>query len=374
VSSVSAADVQLIAAVGRGETPSILHLVRPATLLEKPALGLGRRRWSMGSDAGVMACRAVVAATPQLEHKVIVIGGGAAGARVAELGLAATARMAPPMGRAEMAGPALTRWIKAYGSPRVVQGWGAEFGGLRGRTGAARVSWCVADMEQGVLEARLEQWPPVTSAMTPWLGGDGAGAAVRGSGGEKGVWRVALLGDPPGAMDSLAFVYSLTILHVAGIRATAVIPKGAGRLDRTLRHIAGGGYLHRVELLEGSVMAALGGCDLAICVPLIGDEVSASEPSFATKLCVGAACAAGLPVIMKDCPWAKELLPEGAHVCLSPTLEPARLARVACAMLTGPGLDQARAALRAGVRAPGRSAVTEVVQAWGISALAGAGR
>jgi hypothetical protein len=374
VSSVAAADIHSSAPAGRGEAPSILHLVRPATLLEKPALGM-RRRWSMGSDAGVMACRAVIGAMPQLEHKVIVIGGGAAGERAAELGLAATARMAPPMGRAEMAGPALTRWIRAYGVPRVVQGWGAEFSGLRGRTAAARVSWCVADMEQGVIEARLEQWPPVTSAMTPWIG-KGSGVQVRrgGAAGKDG-WRVALLGDPPGAMDALGFLYTLTILHVAGIRTTAVIPRGAGRLDRALRHMAGGGYLHSIELLEGSVIAALDGCDLAICVPMsTGEEVAASEPTFATKLCVGAASAAGLPVIMQDCPWAREMLPEGAHRCLSPSQEPARLARVACALLTGPGLEETRATLREGVRAPARSLVTEVVRAWGISATSGAGQ
>jgi hypothetical protein len=358
------------------DVPSILHLVRPAVLLDRPSLGMARNHWSPGSDAGVLACRATIRATPQFEHKVIVLGGMNAGERCAQLGLRAAARIAPAFGRAELAGPCLTGWLRTYGLPRVIQGWGAEFGGLRGRVGAGRVSWCVADMESGALDSRLDHWPPVTSAMTPWLGTQSKRMNVRQAPRDaRGGLRVVLIGDPPGTADAMAFTFMVGIMHVAGFRATAVLPRGATQLDRALRHVRGGGYVHRVEVVEGSTLVDFHEYDLGVSLPVQSEAGQApGEPSFANKLCITAAAEAGLPVIMLDTPWARGLLPAGAHGCLSSSLEPAKMAKVAAALVDGTGLRDCRAALGGGITTPVRSLTTEVAQAWGIGAAVGGAR
>src|SRR5256885_7321306 len=93
---------------GRGrEVATILHLVRPGGIVRRPSLSLSTRSWSAGSDAGVLACIEVAARTPWCEHRIIVVGGDEAGRRGAELGLRADARIAPPLGRAELAAPGL---------------------------------------------------------------------------------------------------------------------------------------------------------------------------------------------------------------------------------------------------------------------------
>jgi hypothetical protein len=235
------------------------------------------------------------------------------------------------------------------------------------------MSWCIADLQQGVIESRLEHWPPVTSAVTPWLG-DAIRLPRHAPPADEG-WRILLLGDPPTAADALVFIYALGILHVAGIPATAMIPRGAARLDRALRHIQAGGYLHALELLDAPPLALLDRAHLAMSIPVrLDEETAVTEPSFASKLCIGAATAAGLPVVMQDSPWARGLLPDGAHACMAPSIDAAKLARATSTLLNGPGLAQAGAALAQGVNAPARSLPDEVVQAWGISTLAGAAR
>jgi hypothetical protein len=353
----------------RGHAPAILHLLRPAAPRERPAISLGRHAPACGCDTGVLACLRTIARTPWCDHKVIVFGGDDAGRRAASLGLRADARIAPPMGRVELGAPALRRWLKAHGEPRVVQCWGGEFGGLRSRiAGVSRLSrgaaWCVADMDVGVLESRSGHWPPATSALTAWLG------PAAGAGGQRprraGPPRVVLLGDPPAAADSLALAYALGILNVGGVPATAVVARDAARMDRTVRHMRAGGYLRGLEVIDGSPLAGLRGFDLGVCVPMEGDP-GVGEPSFAGKLAVRAALDAGLPVIVQDSPWAREVIPAGAHACIARSLESSDLARAACKLLTQGGLETASAELVAARPRNGRDVVKDVVDAWGLS-------
>jgi hypothetical protein len=221
----------------------------------------------------------------------------------------------------------------------------------------------------GVLESRAPHWPPATAALTAWIPPDRAQKHDDPS--PRWGHRVVLLCDPPGTADALTFIYMAGILHVAGVRTTAIVPRGAARLERALRHVRGGGYVERLEVLDGSVLAEPGRFDLAVCLPM-EDDASTAEPSFATKLAVVTTACHGLPVVVRDSHWARGLLPEGAHKCLTPSLDSSRLARVVFELLAEPVLERTRAALREGLRSPGRSLTDEVVAAWSLGAAAGA--
>jgi hypothetical protein len=347
----------------------VLHLVHPAEARTEPAVSLRRSRPQMGSDAGLAACNAVIRATPWLEHRVMVFGGDDAGRTAAQLGLAAHGRIAPPFGRVELGGPALRRWLEAEGEPRVIHGWGTEFAGLRARVASVArqgppAMWCVADMERGLLDSRTGHWPPAISPMAPWIGGPLTGER-RDAGSTGGGPRALLLGDAPSSCDALAFVYLLGVLHVAGLRITAMVPRTAARLDRALRHIRAGGYVYRMEILDGPPLAALCRCELAVCAPTLEGLEEPFEPTFGDRLAIAIAARRGFPVVMPDGAWARSFLPRNGQGFLTNSEDPAGLARVVGKLLAG-DVRVSGEELRTGLRSPGRGLEEDVVQAWGL--------
>jgi hypothetical protein len=68
------------------------------------------------------------------------------------------------------------------------------------------------------------------------------------------------------------------------------------------------------------------------------------------------------------------LLPAAAHGCLSSSLESAKMAKTAAALLEGSGLRDCCTALENGLATSARSLTTEVSQAWGIGAAVGGAR
>ena len=155
----------------------------------------------------------------------------------------------------------------------------------------------IADMHAGVLEVRDNATPhdPLTQALTPWLEPgakpliDRASVRTRLGVAEEEL-LVTLVGDPPAAIDALPALYALGILHVAGVRATLVLPRGCGQFDRALRHVHQGGYLHGLRVTDEPLSLIAVGCDLGICAPLSWSENEPlCEPSFSTKLAVARA-------------------------------------------------------------------------------------
>jgi hypothetical protein len=168
-------------------------------------------------------------------------------------------------------------------------------------------------------------------------------------------------------VDAVAFAYTLGILHVAGVRAIAMIPLGAKGLARTMHHVRAGGYIHGVQIVDAPIMQIARQCDLAISLP--ADE---EDLSFASKLCVCVVAGSGVPVILPDTHWARGVIPSGAHSMLSPTLKPAALARVVQRLLDGQNLEMCKAALREGLNAPRQGAVSQLLANW--ATLMGNGR
>jgi hypothetical protein len=92
------------------------------------------------------------------------------------------------------------------------------------------------------------------------------------------------------------------------------------------------------------------------------------EPSFASKIAVRTAIDAGLPVIVQDSPWARAVIPPGAHGCIAGSCESSDLARTAFQLLTNGGLGRARSALCSASADAPRDIVRDVVEAWGLRA------
>ncbi|HYE61302.1 MAG TPA: hypothetical protein VD997_04840 [Phycisphaerales bacterium] len=387
-----AADAENLRGASAG--PSILHLVLPGGRVVRPSLTLRPRRWSQGfrrdvrgCDAAVWACRECIAASPELEHRVCVVGGNEAGERSAAMGLETHARLAPPFSRPELALTGYRNLLREWGTPQVVMCWGGDFAALRDRVvaggpeaGAGREMrgpvWMVADLHAGVLEVRDSEHTrePLTQALTPWLPVPHAltqrdREAVREAFNVgPGELLCALIGDPPAACDAITLAYMAGILHVGGVRVVPVVPRGAYQLERALRHVGAGGYLGDLRLIDGPMSLIAPGCDLGVCIPVAPTEHEmAEEPALPSKLAVARAAAMGLPIVMSATPWAQGLLPEGAQVCLSPSNDHAALAKRVFALAEDGQrrLRYARAALiEHSVNAPPRGLVEEVLAAW----------
>jgi hypothetical protein len=371
----------------------IVHLVIPGGPIPSPDLSMRPRRWSHGSrrdvrgcDAAVWACRQTVLQTPWINHRICVLGGNEAGERAARLGLEAHARLAPPFSRPELALAGFRNLIADWGAPAIVMCWGGDCAALRARmlagresgspSPAGRATWMVADMHAGVLEVHDLQHTrePLTQAMTPWLPVPGAltqrdREAIREQlQVEDNELLVALVGDPPAAIDAITSTYMAGILHVAGVRVTPVIPRGSYQLDRALRHIASGGYLGDIRLIDEPMSLIAPGCDLGVCAPVaLSEHEVLCEPSLPSKLAVARAAGMGLPIVMAATPWARSLMPEGAQSCLASTPDHAALAKRVYDLLADKQrlLRSARAALiEHSVRAPARGLAEEVVAAW----------
>ncbi len=361
----------------------VLHLVLPGGPVAGPALSLRPGRWSQGSrrsvtgaDAAVWACAAAIAAAPQHHHRVCVFGGNDAGRRAARLGLTAQLRVAPPFSRPELAAAAVWGVLTDGPAPEIVQCWGGDFAPLRDRV-APRTpgsTWMIVDLHAGVLEVRDHATPhdPLTQALTAWLPpvapvGDASALRARLAAPE-GSLLVTVVGDPPEALDAVPVLYALSILHVAGVRATLVLPRGCGQFDRALRHVQRGGYVHGLRVTDEPLSEVAPACDVGVCVARSWSESEAlTEPAFSTKLAVARAAGQGLPVLIPSSAWAEQLLPIGAHACLTPSADHAAIAKRVFALLEHEGrpLRACRAELLArSVTAPARGMTDEVTGAW----------
>jgi hypothetical protein len=306
------------------------------------------------------------------------------------MGLEAHARLAPPFSRPELAVAGFRNLLADLGLPAIIMCWGGDCATLRDRimaggqesiagstvSSTASPTWIVADMHAGVLELYDAEHlrEPLTQAITPWLPVPGAltlrdrqaiRTALRV---EDDVLLVALVGDPPAAMNAITLMYMAGILHVAGVRVTPVVPRGCYQVDRALRHLAAGGYVGDIRLIDEPASLIAPGCDLGVCasVPL-SEQETPCEPALPSKLAVARAAAMGLPIVMGATPWATGLMPEAAQACLAPSTDHAALAKRVFALLEDGHrpLRAARAALiEHSVATPARGLVEEVTAAW----------
>ncbi len=362
-----------------------VHLVIPGETAPEPTLTARPRRWSegwrrriVGCDSAVWACRAAIAATPNLRHRVYIVGGNRAGDRAAALGLAFTGRLSPPFARPELATAAIKNLFAEHGEPDIIQCWGGSFAALRDRLAGhtRRAVWLVTDFEGAVLEIKEPgAREPLTQALSPWLSESGGGGPLHHRDDIRRQLRVgtddlliALVGDPASAVDALPLMSMISILHVAGIRAIPVLPRSGFAVPRVLRHLRTGGYISDVRVV-GCVSLVATACDIGVCIPRLPAEGEASvEPRATNKLAVGHVAARGLPVLIPESVWARSLYPAAAHTCIYPTLDHAAIAKTVVPMLENgrAGLHAARAAiLESGLAPAPRSLTDEVVAAWG---------
>lgn len=368
-----------------------LHLVLPGVVFPEPVLTARPRRWSegwrrriVGTDSAVWACASAIAATPSIAHRVCILGGNAADARAAALGLHAHLRLSPPFGRPELAAAGLQGILSHDGEPDIIMCWGGPFAALRDRLSSdtRRSVWMVADTETGVLEVKdTTAREPLTQALTPALPLDNIALADPATRAEQRArfnlptdeFLIALIGDPAPACDALPLLYAASVLHVAAVRITPVLPRTAFNIGRIRRHMRAGAYQGNLIVREEPTDLIAPACDLAILIAhepeggpdRIGD--APPEPLPSHKLAVARTAARGTPVLVARSVWSEQLYPEAAHACLYPSPDHSAIAKTIFSLL-----DNDRALLTTActalneqhLRQPSQTMVDEVTAAW----------
>ena len=86
-----------------------LHVVEPWS---PPGPLSGSSDRARHGDMAILACRGVVDSGDPDEQTILVLGGSKAGRRAAALGLVGFERIAPPLGRVELAHRSIARWLE----------------------------------------------------------------------------------------------------------------------------------------------------------------------------------------------------------------------------------------------------------------------
>lgn len=241
----------------------VMHLIEPWDRVRNPG----------GSDAGVLACRAMIDATPEIAHEPILIGSAAARTRARSLGLDVADSIAP-------AGPAYRVWrhlrslALARGCPDVIQVWSVS-----SRQLAIRAAIAPVVSPDDVLDMLpLATVPRATSR-----------ARHRQAWGlDETIPVIAALADPPSEVDALRFVLVLGLLEQVGIRAAGLIESAAGGSARACVLAERVDLGQPIIITDQPVLAQLPGVDLAAWIPRGGHPASPWAGDLVADACHGA--------------------------------------------------------------------------------------
>jgi hypothetical protein len=258
----------------------ILHLVEP------PAPGLAGALWRPAPyDAGVLACRAAIERTPELEHRVCLIGPTSAERRAGALGLHTTHRIAPPAGAVSLGWFGLESLVRDRGLPDAVQCWTRPLLRLA-RLALGNSVPCVG--------------PPAEYPLPAAPASVDRDQLRRRLGLQAGEKAVLLLADPPSTADARRFVFMLGLIEVAGHRCAGVIPSGARHLVRGRRFARDANLGTNLILTDLPAWALAPACDCAVLHDAGDEPAVRSAPETAAAIAraaVGATLIRGLPVL-----------------------------------------------------------------------------
>lgn len=243
----------------------ILHLLSPRS----------------AGDEGALACAASIAATPEHQHRVLIVGDSAAERRAWALGVRSTDRVVPLLGRASGCTRRAGAWLRAMSAagyaPRVVQSWCAETAVLAERVGGlpegvqrsaailrmpsergSQLLWqwcdrtrlCVfgSDMRRALGELRERasgrsgRFEPRVRVLDPRIEDAAKPITDRGRirtamGVQEQDPLVALVSHDPARASAMAFAFALGLLKAAGVRAIGWAPRDVHDLRRAARFV-----------------------------------------------------------------------------------------------------------------------------------------
>ncbi len=314
----------------------VLHFVRAFS--EPRGLRINR---DAASDAAVLACRANIAAQPEAEHKVCVLGSSADEARVASLGLRTTDRVPVPLGMMRLAGAAVRRFIATRPLFDEVRCWNrALVDAVRPCAPMSRVT----DATTGIAECR-----PVAPRNVAEIRSERR--AALGIGDEE--LLACLLADPPSRGDAVRMMFMVGTLYEAGLRPHVLLPRGSARLTRATRFHKAAKLPGRFFTSSEPIWSWLPACDIGVLVR------ESSQVTDAELMLIKCAHVIGVPVVAPRHESLEALYPERASVCLSPSNHAASLARALVAVVdSAPLRAEIRGPIGAAAWARGESAAT----------------
>lgn len=276
-------------------------------------------------------------------HTVVLLGGASADRLASNFSLPRVARLAPPLGRAELAGPLLRCLLRDGVAPDVIHAWSAAALSL-GHIACPRTPLC-ATLSAPPPEARWSPARPlalraarsasqllatsqfVLDSWTDALRGHGAAARMAllplpispsaDAGGARSALRaqwgladhvMAILptGEPEARLDARWFTFRAGVLAVAGTPAAIILSPRCNGLERALRFTERHHHAWPVIVDDRPIRALLPACDIALW--RAGPSVNGADIVTAHGL---ALCAAsGVPCVAEDHPLSREVMAE----------------------------------------------------------------
>ncbi|HEX2837282.1 MAG TPA: hypothetical protein VHN77_04040 [Phycisphaerales bacterium] len=286
----------------------VLHIAQPTTPTP-PWFAFSRQTHHCAGEGSLLAIRSLLresaAVAPDDAHIVALLGASHQHARSAALEVRGAARISPPLGQPHRAAPALRRLVATAGPLDAVVCWGANLRRLARRTAHASHLWLEVDMHSGDLHAldpHRGAVGPSIGSVVPDLPPLSTNAAVlrATARNQLGITEsepaIALVTDaacPASATDLLG---AMAMLHVAGIRATCIMPTATNELSRAQRRVREGTYVQRVVYSDHGA-AAMHAADVAVCAPGSTDALSA-HVSLAWLACEAARV--GTPIVAPE--------------------------------------------------------------------------
>lgn len=310
----------------------LLHLIDPplpdSGLTPRPRI----RRASRAGDTAAIVCKAITENLPDCRHTVCIIGSTDDERRLSELGLDSTDRISPPTRVTLHAGRglrALSRDRFGPGGPDAVLSYSVASLGLaslsyRRRTRHVcvlthpplipRPSWSLMDRSAGFVvlaDADADAWveygvptdritvappPPPVPRVTLDAGYRAELRAALGL--EEDDVAVAVLGDPPAAVDAVWAWYVLNTIETNGTPVVGIIPSGASQIARAQRLGRTGSSKQRLIVADSPMISLIGACDVAFWDSTIHPGTESHGQSGGAAVLIGAAHAAGVPVVI----------------------------------------------------------------------------
>lgn len=198
----------------------------------------------------IEACAEAVAALPEFQHRLAVVGTAAGATWAARVGLEPSAVASAPLGSPVLAWRALRAVVGAVGDDAVVQPW--------------------SDFAWSACRAAGYRPHPVPAGLLPSVGrlacGDREPLRTR-LGVPRDTPLVALLADPGWHADARRFVFMIGLLDVAGLPVAGLVGTATAHVARARRfhHEAAVGWRMPRPMQPATML--LRACDAAVVVP-----------------------------------------------------------------------------------------------------------
>lgn len=295
-----------------------LHVVEPWS---PPGPLSGSSDRARHGDMAILACRGVVDSGDPDEQTILVLGGSKAGRRAAALGLVGFERIAPPLGRVELAHRSIARWLETRAPFQRAILWNGPNAGPWRHVAQDIVAFDPVTGGAGENAASLP-----ADVATP----DGVSrlrALRRDARTALGLADtdecVCLLGDPPDSANAANFAFLTALLRATGRSVAGLLGSGSFHARRALNPSRLEPLHVRLIGTDRPLPLVLPACDLAVHAPGSRLDPKPAVATWCDAALARLAWSLGVPVLSAT---PEVVAPRGRAACLTPTAHPSAIA------------------------------------------------